>query len=71
MSSDTKCDYCGNTDFEAPLLSAKEKGETKWVCVRCLPRLIHGWPWFKYSPHSCERSIIDYRIGKDYQIDGK
>jgi hypothetical protein len=24
------------------LLQAEENGEKKWVCVRCLPPLIHG-----------------------------
>ena len=25
-----------------PLKRASERGENKWVCTRCLPRLIHG-----------------------------
>lgn len=36
------CFVCNITDDERVLLSCKHEGEDKWVCVRCLPRLIHG-----------------------------
>mgnify|MGYP001591289521 CR=1 FL=1 len=37
-----KCMSCGADSKTRPLLSCMYKGETKWVCVRCLPMLIHG-----------------------------
>ncbi len=37
-----KCFVCGTTDNERVLLGCVEKGESKYVCVRCLPVLIHG-----------------------------
>ncbi|EAX47210.1 4Fe-4S ferredoxin, iron-sulfur binding domain protein [Thermosinus carboxydivorans Nor1] len=37
-----KCHMCGITEHERPLLPIKTKGESDWVCVRCIPRLIHG-----------------------------
>ncbi|SMC75809.1 ATP-binding protein [Sporomusa malonica] len=37
-----KCSLCGITEHERPLLPIKSKGESDWVCVRCIPRLIHG-----------------------------
>ncbi|WP_026486125.1 ATP-binding protein [Caldanaerobius polysaccharolyticus] len=36
------CAFCGNTQYDAPILEYRYKGETKHVCVRCLPALIHG-----------------------------
>jgi len=36
------CMYCGISENERPLLKARSKGEKGWVCVGCLPRLIHG-----------------------------
>ncbi|WP_425057742.1 Ion-translocating oxidoreductase complex subunit B [Sporomusa carbonis] len=37
-----KCSLCGVTEHERPLLPIKSKGQSDWVCVRCIPRLIHG-----------------------------
>ena len=37
-----KCMACGTDSRSRPLLSCLLKGEPKWVCVRCLPMLIHG-----------------------------
>lgn len=37
-----KCYLCGASEHDRPLLAVKTKGESDWVCVRCIPRLIHG-----------------------------
>ena len=37
-----QCEFCGNTSEQAPLLSVERKGQSVFVCVRCLPTLIHG-----------------------------
>jgi len=39
---EARCYLCGKTDEEMALLHVKLKGEGKWVCAKCLPRLIHG-----------------------------
>jgi len=36
------CSICSNTEDDAPLIPIRTKGESKWICVRCLPTLIHG-----------------------------
>lgn len=36
------CSICSNTENDAPLIPIRTGGESKWVCVRCLPALIHG-----------------------------
>jgi len=36
------CHWCGTADTERPLLPTRFKGNSVWVCVRCLPPLIHG-----------------------------
>ena len=36
------CLHCGSTSDQVVLLHCESKGELKWVCVRCLPILIHG-----------------------------
>ncbi len=36
------CFNCENTSNEAALIKCEVKNEEKWVCVRCLPMLIHG-----------------------------
>jgi len=36
------CSFCSVSEDEAYLLPVKHRGESKWVCTRCLPRLIHG-----------------------------
>jgi hypothetical protein len=42
VSVSEKCYICGRTDEEAPIFPIKFRGEDKWVCAKCLPRLIHG-----------------------------
>jgi len=37
-----KCLNCGSGDDEVVLLSCVKGGEETWVCVHCLPMLIHG-----------------------------
>ena len=37
-----KCFRCGADETQAVLFPCRTKGESKWVCVRCLPPLIHG-----------------------------
>ena len=36
------CERCGAGEFDAPLMAARTEGRSCWVCVRCLPALIHG-----------------------------
>ena len=36
------CHRCGNTDAGTVLIPCRSGGESLWVCVRCLPGLIHG-----------------------------
>ncbi len=36
------CFLCRAVDDAVPLLSVRYQGQGAWVCVRCLPRLIHG-----------------------------
>jgi MinD superfamily P-loop ATPase len=36
------CFRCGATEEDAVLLPCRHKGESRWVCVHCLPPLIHG-----------------------------
>lgn len=38
----TKCGLCGRTSDQVTLLRAEQKGQPMWVCVQCLPMLIHG-----------------------------
>ncbi|OIQ12376.1 ATP-binding protein [Neomoorella thermoacetica] len=37
-----RCVRCGAGEGEAVLLFARHRGESTWVCTRCLPVLIHG-----------------------------
>lgn len=37
-----KCLNCGATSEEKVLLPCEHKGQELYVCVRCLPALIHG-----------------------------
>jgi len=37
-----KCFLCGTTEHDRQLLAVRSKGNSDWVCVRCIPRLIHG-----------------------------
>lgn len=36
------CHVCGATEDERPMLPVRTKGDSTWVCTRCLPTLIHG-----------------------------
>ncbi len=36
------CYICGADEMAAPLFPVRHRGESKWACARCLPRLIHG-----------------------------
>jgi Fe-S-cluster-containing hydrogenase component 2 len=36
------CFNCGASEDDAPLLPVRMKGDSTWVCTRCLPQLIHG-----------------------------
>jgi Fe-S-cluster-containing hydrogenase component 2 len=36
------CFQCGTSEDERPLLPVRTKGDSTWVCTRCLPSLIHG-----------------------------
>ncbi|RJP17247.1 MAG: ferredoxin [Candidatus Abyssobacteria bacterium SURF_5] len=37
-----ECFRCGNPETETVLIPCRSAGESLWVCVRCLPPLIHG-----------------------------
>jgi len=37
-----KCFRCGAGEEEAVLFPCRHDGKSQWVCVRCLPPLIHG-----------------------------
>jgi MinD superfamily P-loop ATPase len=37
-----KCFRCGAGEEEAVLFPCRHKGKSQWVCVHCLPPLIHG-----------------------------
>jgi len=37
-----ECYLCGKTDKEVVLIPVRVRGGDKWVCVKCLPKLIHG-----------------------------
>ncbi|MDA8443393.1 MAG: hypothetical protein M0Z55_13650 [Peptococcaceae bacterium] len=37
-----ECSKCGTTSDETAMMSFVFKGQTYWVCVHCLPALIHG-----------------------------
>ncbi len=36
------CMVCHTTSDERVVLGGEYKGQPAWVCVRCLPMLIHG-----------------------------
>ncbi|MBW2146563.1 MAG: hypothetical protein JRG73_03845 [Deltaproteobacteria bacterium] len=36
------CFMCGTDENQAVLLQARKEGDAFWVCVHCLPVLIHG-----------------------------
>jgi len=37
-----ECHLCHTSEDEGYLLPLKHRGESTWICTRCLPRLIHG-----------------------------
>jgi NAD-dependent dihydropyrimidine dehydrogenase PreA subunit len=37
-----KCFRCGADERQAVLFPCRHQGKSQWVCVRCLPPLIHG-----------------------------
>lgn len=37
-----KCLSCQATSDKTVLLACEQNGQDKWVCVGCLPMLIHG-----------------------------
>ncbi len=37
-----RCFRCGSDENEVPILPVRYRGESTWVCTRCLPPLIHG-----------------------------
>ena len=41
-NSSQKCVICDLTEKEKPLVSIKYSGENRWICLGCLPQLIHG-----------------------------
>lgn len=36
------CSVCGVTSDERVLINGENKNEQTWICVRCLPSIIHG-----------------------------
>jgi MinD superfamily P-loop ATPase len=36
------CFSCGRSEMASPLLPVRTEGRSTWVCVKCLPQLIHG-----------------------------
>jgi len=41
-STEPKCSSCGRSDREVALMPMRLKGKDKWICAKCLPKLIHG-----------------------------
>ena len=37
-----QCAICGRSEEDAPLIAIRDRGTSRWVCVKCLPSLIHG-----------------------------
>lgn len=37
-----KCLSCGSTSDQVVLLACVKESDQAWVCVHCLPMLIHG-----------------------------
>jgi len=37
-----RCFRCDTGEDEAPLVPIRHRGQSLWVCTRCLPALIHG-----------------------------
>lgn len=36
------CSRCDRTEYDAALFAVRLKGDSVWVCAKCLPGLIHG-----------------------------
>lgn len=36
------CSLCHRNEYDAALFAVRIKGESIWVCARCIPGLIHG-----------------------------
>ncbi len=36
------CSNCGVSEDDRPLLPVRTKGDSTWVCMKCLPAMIHG-----------------------------
>ena len=36
------CYRCSASEVEVPLLPIRHQGQSRWVCARCLPAVIHG-----------------------------
>ena len=36
------CFMCGSSEQEHALFPTRLKGRSEWVCVKCIPQLIHG-----------------------------
>lgn len=36
------CHVCGSSEMDQVMLPCRTRGESLWVCTRCLPQLIHG-----------------------------
>ena len=41
-NEENSCTVCGVKSEERVLLCGEQQGNQVWVCVRCLPMLIHG-----------------------------
>jgi len=41
-AAENSCSVCGVTSKERILVSAEKEGGQVWICVRCLPAIIHG-----------------------------
>lgn len=37
-----KCSLCNRTEYDAALFAIRLKGDSVWVCAKCIPGLIHG-----------------------------
>ncbi|MBV1727233.1 MAG: 4Fe-4S binding protein [Candidatus Desulforudis sp.] len=42
LGHEINCHNCGADDTDRALFPIRKGGESTWVCVRCLPALIHG-----------------------------
>ncbi|MCK4258273.1 MAG: 4Fe-4S binding protein [Halanaerobiales bacterium] len=36
------CFNCNRSENDVPLFPIRHKGESQWVCAKCLPQMIHG-----------------------------